>query len=101
MLSSGLERVLLVDFESELPPYLGEKFPKGIPFFPYAVGLVMVRGEDLSVEVDFKNLIKEPLEPSSIQFMRAYRQKKFHWTTCGSSVFSWRRNDNKCSEINL
>lgn len=101
MLSAGLERILLIDFESSLPSYLGERFPKGIPFFPYSIGLVMVRGEDLSIGADFKNVINEPQEPSSIQFMRAYRQKKTQWTTCGSSVFSWRRNDNKCSEINL
>lgn len=89
-LYSGAESVLLIDFENPMPPMLSASFDHKFEPFCYAVGCLLTKGEDISIDIE-PQLEEEPMEPSSVQFLRALILGLPEFCTYGTRTrFSWR-----------
>lgn len=92
MLADGKESVLLVDFDSSLPEKLGGAFSEKPADIPYAVALLLEKGDDWSVSYTAAETVEEPVIPSTLQWLRLYlRDGEDFVTQGGSSMICWRK----------
>ena len=84
LLASGAKRVMLVDFESELPPMIGGAFSTPLPSFPYAVASVWASGETLEMMFNFGASHGEPAVPSAIAFWHGWQSGAQAFQSVGS-----------------
>jgi len=92
--AAGYEHVLLVDFDGVIPPFYQNKVPAQMPRYPYAVALLLSKGETMSCESNVVGTMEESFMAQSLQFLHAAlaEQERFviygdrlawHWTTYG------------------
>ncbi|QLK62297.1 beta-ketoacyl synthase [Enterobacteriaceae bacterium Kacie_13] len=71
MLAGGANRVMLIDFEGEIPPMYDKSVNS--EFLPYAVGIILAAGDTLQC-----SNVSSPIDndavtiPQSLQFLRGY-----------------------------
>lgn len=98
MLLTGAERVLLIDFDGLTPslyPQSESQQPEIGPFYPYAVGLILAKGNALScqqVTQSSAGAENDPL-PQGLQFLRHWLRNTEHFHIgAGHKQWCWSRN---------
>lgn len=92
LLHAGYSRVLLVDFDGQLPAFYHAGLPPQMPVWPYALALVIEAGEALSCETHGKSAGEEPALPQSLQFLRHYLSDEQRFTLPGERLeWQWTR----------
>ena len=66
-LSSGYECVLVTDFDVRLPDFYALRVPEGTPVFPFAVSLLVTKGNTLSLTCDTPPQTLSPAMRPSLQ----------------------------------
>ena len=64
-------QVLLVDFDGPIPAFFNDVIPAQMPRYPYAVALLLAKGDGLTCESLPAEPGTEPGLPQSLQFLRA------------------------------
>lgn len=80
LLQAGYQRILMVDFDGNLPDFYAARMPAPIPDWAFAVALVIERGESLSCQTNATTAMGEPFQPQSLIFLH-------HWLS-GAARFS-------------
>lgn len=89
MLLTGMERVLLIDFDDLVPDLYSP--PSGEPFYPYAVALLLAKGDAFSCQWQGSDNGDETL-PQSLQFLRYWlRDQNEFWVNAGAHRWAWKR----------
>lgn len=89
MLSDGLERVLVVDFENVLPPMIGAGFGE-VPDLPYALGVVVSNDGNWIVDMDWSGDARvEPSVPQGLAFAHGVLRGKAFEAQGAMSRFTW------------
>ncbi|WP_158780425.1 beta-ketoacyl synthase chain length factor [Pantoea sp. BAV 3049] len=70
--SAGYQQVLLVDFEGAVPAFYQPHLPAGALHSPYAVALLLGRGEQCCCTSDVVENQQEALLPQSLLFLHAW-----------------------------
>lgn len=91
MLAGGATRVMLIDFEGQIPAIYDKSVNS--EFFPYAVGIILSAGDTLQCSnVSSPNNVDVVAVPQSLQFLRGYltsspsfdvdadSRHRWHWT---------------------
>ena len=92
LLHAGYSRVLLVDFDGQLPDFYHAGLPPQMPVWPYALALVIEAGETLSCETHANRRPEEPALPQSLQFLRHYLRDERQFTLPGERLlWQWTR----------
>ncbi len=90
ILAGGASRVMLIDFEGEIPPMYDKSVNS--EFLPYAVGIILTAGDTLQCSnVQSPDDIDAVTLPQSLQFLRGYltsspnfyvdadKRRRWHW----------------------
>lgn len=85
MLLTGMERVLLVDFDGVIPSLYPQS--NQTSFSPYAVALLLTKGQSLSCHPQLSNPESEVL-PQSLQFLRYWLSGQEQFVV-GSDTQQW------------
>lgn len=80
LLHAGYQRVLLVDFDGEIPPFYHPDLPAQMPTWPWAVALLLEAGDDWRCTSAPADPTDEPALAQSLQFLQ-------HWLA-GASDFT-------------
>jgi hypothetical protein len=89
MLHTGMQRVLLIDFDGLVPDLYSP--PGGEPFYPYAVALLLAKGDSLSCQHQVAGPASEAL-PQSLQFLRHWlREHNEFAVNADLHQWNWRR----------
>lgn len=96
MLNQGFGKVLVVDYDVKIPEFFLNYAPKNMPSYPKAVGLVLEKGDDVSVMqecFDVQNIkldkikvpyIEDSSDYQSINFVKHYLLKHKSFMLLGS-----------------
>ncbi|KAA9001944.1 beta-ketoacyl synthase chain length factor [Affinibrenneria salicis] len=91
---AGYERVLLVDFDGDIPAFYQDWIPPQMPRYPYAVALMLARGAALTCESCGSATREEPAMAQSLQFMQALLAGKRSFAIGGDRInWRWTRHD--------
>lgn len=74
LLADGHQQVLLVDYDSSIPDFYLNHLPDDLPCYPYAVGLVLEAGNELSCESAQAEPRQHSDTPQSLAFLRNWLQ---------------------------
>lgn len=89
MLLTGMQRVLLIDFDGLVPALYSP--PSAAPFYPCAVALLLAKGDSLSCQQQLGEPSHEAL-PQSLQFLRHWlREQNDFSVSAGAHQWNWRR----------
>lgn len=89
MLLTGMQRVLLIDFDGLVPDLYSP--PGGEPFYPYAVALLLAKGDSLRCQHQMGDPTGGAL-PQSLQFLRYWlREQNEFSVNAGVNQWVWRR----------
>jgi hypothetical protein len=89
---AGYEHVLLVDFDGVIPAFYQNQVPAQMPRYPYAVALLLTKGEMMSCESHPAAELAEPLLPQSLQFLHAALAEQAQFVIAGDRlVWRWTR----------
>lgn len=92
LIHAGYRRVLLVDFDGELPAFYHPHLPPTMPTWPYAVGLVLQAGDTWRCQTQPGTTQDEPALPQSLLFLRHYLQDARAFTVDGERMqWCWSR----------
>lgn len=80
LLNAGYQRVLLVDFDGEIPSFYHPDLPPQMPTWPWAVALLLEAGDDWRCSSEPTADADEPALPQSLQFLQ-------HWLS-GAAGFT-------------
>ncbi len=86
--SAGYGHVLLVDFDGAVPAFYQDKVPVHMPRYPYAVALLLGKGEAMSCESDTAGEVEEPWLAQSLQFLHAALAEQAQFVIRGDRL-SW------------
>lgn len=92
MLHSGVERVLLIDFDGITPSLYGLS---DNPYYPYAVALLLAKGNKLSCAQTERSAadVTNEILPQGLQFLRKWlRQEMQFKTVAGEKQWLWCRD---------
>jgi len=90
---AGYEHVLLVDFDGVIPAFYQNQVPAQMPRYPYAVALLLTKGEMMSCESHPAAELAEPLLPQSLQFLHAALAEQAQFVIAGDRlVWRWTRH---------
>ncbi|HDK6715703.1 TPA: beta-ketoacyl synthase chain length factor [Klebsiella quasipneumoniae] len=91
LLQAGYRRVLMVDFDGQLPEFYHTSLPPQMPRWPYAVALVIEAGVALQCATSH-GVSDEPQLAQSLQFLRHYLSDARQFTIPGERVqWQWSR----------
>lgn len=91
---AGYQRVLLVDFDGDIPAFYHGQIPAQMPRYPYAVAMVLAPGSALACESFTCTTRKEPAMVQSLQFMQALLADKPVFAIGGERIsWHWARHD--------
>lgn len=92
LLQAGYQRVLMVDFDGFIPEFYRPQLPPEMPFWPFAVALVIESGNALQCETHQQNAQSESTLPQSLLFLRYYLQDIDAFTLPGERMqWQWTR----------
>lgn len=88
MLASGASRVMLVDFDGEIPAIYNESVNS--EFQPYAVAIILAAGDTLQCQsVAAQEGIDELSLPQSLQFLRGYLPSSLSFNVSAGHRHCW------------
>lgn len=88
MLASGASRVMLVDFDGEIPAIYDESVNS--EFLPYAVAIILAAGDTLQCQsVAAQEGIEELSLPQSLQFLRGYLPSSLSFNVSAGHRHCW------------
>ncbi|UJD88151.1 beta-ketoacyl synthase chain length factor [Rahnella aquatilis] len=93
MLATGASRVMLVDFDGEIPDIYNESVNS--EFLPYAVAIILTAGDTLKCQrISLSGEDMNPELPQSLQFLRGYLSSSplFHISVDNRHSWQWVRN---------
>lgn len=90
MLLTGMDRVLFIDFDGLIPALYPQQ--RAGAFYPYAVALVLAKGNTLNCQRQVCSNHHEPL-PQSLQFLRHWlRGQRQFSVSAGANQWLWKHN---------
>lgn len=93
LLQAGYQRVLMVDFDGALPVFYHPHLPPDMPVWPYAVALVIEKGDALCCETQPQPARQELPLPQSLLFLQHYLQGVAGFTVPGERTdWLWSRS---------
>lgn len=91
-LHAGYQRVLMVDFDGNLPDFYHSGLHPDMPTWAYAVALIFEAGEQLRCESTSAPFNGEPPLPQSMQFLQHYLRNDQTFTIAGDRLrWHWSR----------
>ncbi|WFQ78552.1 beta-ketoacyl synthase chain length factor [Xenorhabdus sp. SF857] len=91
LLHTGHRKVLLVDFEGEIPRFYHNVIDAKTPTYPFAVALLLEQGTGLHCTKQF-SVETEPSLPQSLQFLRHWLQGEQNFIVSGDHCqWNWSR----------
>jgi len=91
-LHAGYKRVLMVDFDGNLPDFYHPGLHPNMPTWAYAVALVFEAGVNLRCESKAAPFAGEPALPQSVQFLQHYLRGEQTFTIAGERLhWHWSR----------
>ena len=92
LLADGCNQVLLVDYDSSLPNFYLSHLPSNLPNYPYAVGLVLEKGEELSCQSIEPAPPQHSDTPQSLTFLKSWLKNNPSFTLDGEqNRWKWSR----------
>lgn len=88
-LHAGYQRVLMVDFDGNLPDFYHPGLHPEMPTWAYAVALVFEAGDGLRCTSEAASFAGEPEHPQSVQFLQRYLRGEHAFTIPGERL-NWR-----------
>lgn len=70
LLASGYKKVLLVDYDSQVPEFFLNNLPSNTPSYPYACAFILEVGEQFSCSSQAKQAAAHPETPQSLVFLQ-------------------------------
>ncbi|WP_213992864.1 beta-ketoacyl synthase chain length factor [Sodalis sp. dw_96] len=90
--AAGYEHVLLVDFDGAVPAFYQDRIPTQMPRYPYAVALLLSKGDTMSCESDTAGKLEEPFMAQSLQFLHAALAEQAQFVIYGERLaWQWTR----------
>lgn len=89
LLHAGHRRVLMVDFDGNLPPFYHPSLPAEMPTWAYCAAMVFEQGDALSCATAPGGSPDEDALPQSLQFLRHYLNDESAFSIAGE-VAQWR-----------
>lgn len=81
---AGYNNVLLVDFDGSIPAFYDAVIPTHMPRYPWALALLLKRGDALSCEMTVSTSASEPSVPQALQFLHAWLSGQRQFTVAGA-----------------
>ncbi|HEY3984551.1 beta-ketoacyl synthase chain length factor [Cedecea sp.] len=92
LLQAGYQKVLMVDFDGQLPTFYHPHIAPQMPTWPYAVALVFEAGSSLRCSTQKSEATGEPTLPQSLLFLQHYLNDCSAFTLPGERVeWQWSR----------
>lgn len=92
LLADGYKQVLLVDYDSSIPNFYLSHLPNNLPNYPYAVGLVLEKGDELNCQSIQPASPQHADTPQSLAFLKAWLEKNPRFTLDGEqNRWQWSR----------
>ncbi|EHD23767.1 MULTISPECIES: beta-ketoacyl synthase chain length factor [Brenneria] len=92
--AAGYQNVLLVDFDGAIPDFYHSHIAPWMPRYPYAVALLLGRGDEVNCQSSPAARREEPELPQSLQFLHAFLARKSAFNIRGERLnWQWERRD--------
>jgi len=89
MLAAGASRIMLVDFDGEVPSLYAESVNS--EFLPYAVAIILTAGDTLQCQrISKADEAAQPGLPQGLQFLRSYLSSLSSFTVSADNHHHWR-----------